>query len=222
MSYRKYLTTYHEQILQSLSKIMGFSFNPAYHRVLDSLPKRDRQKVVICPLTGRDEINKSGMDIDAMKVIHEALIEYRQKDRSGLAEFAWYLDPTTLPYYSPEGGSGYVSAYRLMDDVLNFMGVETSRKGMKQLGEEVTWIGNEPSPADVQYRDCTVVTCTEKQGEALILLIEGIRKHVQKSYDIGLRNGSDWLTNMAQGALTMDEINNFELERARAKANASG
>lgn len=203
-------------VLNHLSVHLKINRVEAAKRILAALPKRRRQNSVVCILTGEDTYSQSGLHPDAMALIHKALIEYDLKDRSVLGNFVWDHDWTTVYVNQPDGKRGYLSNWRVLETFMEVLNLVSWRRYVHE-DTPVIWLSDRPEkryPMEVDG-----MTCTEAQAMALQSAVTRFKEEIQRAYDTGLRNGSSWLQGMAQGELSIDEINRFETERTRAGEN---
>lgn len=211
----QYLPNIHETVLTRLAKHLGFNRNDAYHKIVSLMPKRYRKVETTCPLTGQPTMAQSGLNLDALNFINMAIADWEAVDRSALRQYAWTYDYGGVKATSTTS-THHFSAREFIGLALHLLGIQKKRTRISAAMTDVIWLSSPPN--NLGYDDYDTIFCTEKQAEALHRMVMTYQKDLEKAYQRGFANGSEFLTAMAEGTLTIDQINDFEVRRQKAKA----
>lgn len=183
--------------------------------VRDQFPKRWRKKSVLCPVTGEETTAPDGLSVRAWDLIQKGL-EYERfledqvaepymVDRSWVGAFGLRDPETGAPY--PGDEKHYASDWSLISFVAALLG---------QRLQEAPWNCEYPRLDEGNNRReprRVVIHLTKFQADLVKKTATLIQWWVKDREKSGYRSGSSFVTQLAEGSLTMEQINEAHIRR---------
>lgn len=193
--------------------------DPLYHRLAKKieavLPKRRRVKPAVCPITGEDTTNRSGVSNRALDLVikgieYERIATERHVERKLHVFSRFWLDYDAGP--NPES-RGDLSGSALYSDFVHLIEAITEQRTFdlhvrKAAERGAIWL-HDPALNPPQVADACAIMMTEVEAERFRALGEAIRKQNQKIHDQAMWSGSSWVARMASGEVSIDRLNDW-------------
>lgn len=179
-------------------------------------PARRIKKARVCPVTGENVYHKFGLSRRAWLLLQEGLEFERRRDDSQakLHAWSWYWTQYKAPLSATGDRQQAPDFIRLDKWVEAMFNVHVSYSTIgKLVSQGAIFLDALPKqyPSDM---GCHSVMLTEKQAFGLKQMVDGFMAEFQRVSDYSFNRGSGWVTAMAEGNLSIDQVDKLAGQRA--------